>query len=575
VAATLLVATGGYLVMPPQLLASARVLMSRRPAVLHVNRVIVYPFDNKTGDPKLASVGAMVADWVGEGLSRLPNLQVVDAQSTMISGQVVSRIPRFLRIDDDARAVAQETGAKVLVTGTVYGSGDSLTLRARVIDAATGALMQMLPEVRASAATPGPGIEALRRRVVATLRGASDTSMSYMPGVLDAPPTIEAYDEIRKGVELYFRSDPRSFDHIHAAMRLDSTYAAPFVFNAFASSVRLGLPQADTAARLADRLRERMTPAEQAMVDYVHAIVDGDPDASTAAAQRFMTSQPGSMEAPLLAASNAVATYHPRLALEALARSDPDRGMNLAGPFYWMYRAEAARQLGDHSAFLAAAREGRKRFPQNGNAYAWYTIAMVDANRLDELDEALGELRAPGMGPGFATVAVAALQHAGRDADAKRFLDEWMPRVPTDTAGGGSIARSTLRAVFLLESQRWPELETLARPRVDTTYADPRRLPFSAMLGAALAHQHRTAEAESIANAIASQHPHYSRGEYLYARAIIATHLGDKAQAVSLLNGAVQNGYKLQFAGTLFGFDPSLVPLRGYPPFDALLKRGL
>ena len=565
---------GGYLLLPRQLLASARTLMTRRPAVLHVNRVVIVPFANETGDPKLASFGAMIADWIGEGLTRLPNLEVVDSRTTMISGQVVKQIPKLLREKDDARAVAQETGAKVLITGSVYASGDQLTLRARVVDAATGALMQTLPEVTASRATPGAGLDELRKRVVATMHSASDTSVSSMPGVFSAPPSVEAYDELRKGIEGFFRIDPRTFEHLQAAMQIDTNYAAPYVFNAFATLVRLGIPKADTAVRAADRLRDRATPAELAALDYVHAVVDGDPGASTAAVQRFMAAQKGSMEAPLMVASNALATHHPQLALDALAKTDPDRGLNLVGPFYWLYLAEAERQLGDQKASLAAAREGWKRFPENGNAFPLLVVGLVNAGRLDELRQVLSEMRNPMMAVAGAALASGALAGAGRAEEAKAMANEWLARVPTDTAGGRAAGIRNVRMVLLLECQRWPELEAHARQWQDTTYGDARRLSMSTALAVALIHQQRTADAIAIEHAIAAQHPRYSRGDYMYARAVIAAHLGKKADAVALLEDALRNGFKLQFAGTLFGADVMLAPLHGFPAFDALLKRG-
>src|SRR5439155_16130406 len=77
----LLAATATYAAIPPQTIASLRTLISRRPAVLHVNRVIVTPFENHTGDPRLEALGPMLADYVGEGLSRIGRLEVLDART--------------------------------------------------------------------------------------------------------------------------------------------------------------------------------------------------------------------------------------------------------------------------------------------------------------------------------------------------------------------------------------------------------------------------------------------------------------------------------------------------------------
>src|SRR5438874_7111486 len=94
--------------------------MHRRPAQLHVNRVLVAPFDNQTGDPNLTSLGAMAADWIAEGLSRLSSIEVVDARTALATGKVVEAIPRIFRSGDRSQAMAEETGAGVLVMGNFY-----------------------------------------------------------------------------------------------------------------------------------------------------------------------------------------------------------------------------------------------------------------------------------------------------------------------------------------------------------------------------------------------------------------------------------------------------------------------
>jgi hypothetical protein len=86
-----------------------------------------------------------------------------------------------------------------------------------------------------------------------------------------------------------------------------------------------------------------------------------------------------------------------------------------------------------------------------------------------------------------------------------------------------------------------------------------------------------TAKAETIDGILAedSNQPLRSprvRGALILARAHIAAGLGRREQAVALLREASARGMFDLGSCHEFHTDLLLAPLRGYPPFDALLK---
>ena len=86
-----------------------------------------------------------------------------------------------------------------------------------------------------------------------------------------------------------------------------------------------------------------------------------------------------------------------------------------------------------------------------------------------------------------------------------------------------------------------------------------------------------TARAERIDSILAEQSarpmlPLLIRGATIVARAHIATGLGRRDQAVALLQDACARGVILLGSSHAFHEDLLLAPLRGYPPFEALLK---
>ncbi len=90
-------------------------------------RLVVLPMENETGDPKLDYVASGIAEGVAERLKGLGGLS--------ISSGARSDWPDETR--HDYRAIGREFGSKILLRTTLAKVGDSLEVRASVVDAAT------------------------------------------------------------------------------------------------------------------------------------------------------------------------------------------------------------------------------------------------------------------------------------------------------------------------------------------------------------------------------------------------------------------------------------------------------
>ena len=388
-------AVSGWLLLPADLRATVHTLFTRAPATLRVNRVVVSSFRNETGDPKLATLGALVADYLSEGLARLGSLQVVDAGTATATGEVVRRIPRFLRSGEE-RALGEETGARVVVAGSYYLEGDSIFFRARVVDAETGTIRTALDPVSALASSPSAGITALSARLVAALRAASDEDATELGG-LSPPPSMEAYRAFQQGYQAYLRSDDDSaiFLPLRRAMALDSSYGAAAVTLAYFASDRYYYPLADSALAYARTMRDRLLPTELAMLDITEALARGDLSAAIEASRRTRI--------PQLTAQLAMLGRRPRLGISALTSTDPDRGLNLQiGQFYWTTLAEDYARIGDYDRALDAVREGTRRVPRLRDLQLEVDLAAErgDVNTVRAALEAPHRVGSPATGPG-------------------------------------------------------------------------------------------------------------------------------------------------------------------------------
>ena len=583
-AGVLAAALASWFVVPVELRATVRTLLTRASPRLRVNRVVVAPFKDETGDPKLAPLGALIADYLTEGLSRLGSLQVVDTRTAQVTGAVVSRIPRFLRSADE-RALGEETGAQVVVAGSYYLDGDSVRFRARLLDAASGAVRLAFAPVAAPTRAPAAGIAALASRVVATLRAAADSD-SFALGDQSPPPSLEAFAAFHAGYQAFiqYRTVADSViiqPFLHAAA-LDSTYGTPLVALAYIASDIGQYAASDSAMARAARLRERLTREEESYLDVAAAIAAGDATAQLQAAQRGHNEH--------LIAYNALLNRRPGIAIDMLRTMDPDRGINIPwADFYGTRLAVAYAQRGDYTRALAAVREGERRVPslRSRGVDLGFAAARGDVSAVRDGLEA--HWRAGERSGLLAARATTLLRtRGGHEADGRSLAISWADRLYPPSA----VADSSTMWVgdLLAAADRWSDLLKVTDAgdvRTDADSAAGRLSPGALTLrrqtarmrrAVALIHLDRRAEALSIDSAFArTMGARWDKGMSALARAAIAAHLGEPDRAIPLLDRAIAQGV-LRFyfrsdgvlgLGSVDG-DPLLLPLRADGRFQAL-----
>ena len=133
----------------------AVVLLGKRPAALDPRRVVVAGFEDLSGDSALAPLGHIAADWLTQALARRGGLEVVPAAGTGHLGAA------------DIRALAAQTGAGTVISGSYYREGDSVRFHVQVIDAARGTLRRGVEPVGAPRRAPAQAAEALGYRLTA------------------------------------------------------------------------------------------------------------------------------------------------------------------------------------------------------------------------------------------------------------------------------------------------------------------------------------------------------------------------------------------------------------------------
>jgi TolB-like protein len=554
-----------------------RTLFARASPVLVAQRYVVAPFENHTGRAELDALGYETADWIAQGLARIPGVEVVDARTTWANTKVVDRIPWPLRSAAKGKALAEESGAALLITGMIYATGDSLRMRAEMSNVRTGAVAQPVREVSGRVSQQRALIIALAERVVATVSFISDTGVVAVPGSYSHPPSLDAYQELIRGMQAYFADDTSMYTHLRRAEQLDSGWATPTVFLAYLDGWYSHPADFARDTLRARRLEHAMTPAERALAEYSRALGRADLHALLPAATQFMRNTPGSMESPLLFSSTANGMREPRAALDALDRVDPDRGLNLKGAYYWQSRIGAHQHLGRSDLVLDDAREAERRFPGK-ILFRIYEARVFAARRdLKRLDACIAAAQLEHRDDEQARMivaahAVAAFATSGDRVHARAYATRWWPSAARSIDDTNHWVQEAVANIALL-ADRHGDLASLTR-RMSAADGRPyfERLSYSAV-GYALGGN--AAEALRIDSVLAAAHPDLDYGARELQRARIAAQLNDSAKAIALLARAMSEGALLKLLwGHGFNVDPFLSPLRDNREFRDLTLRG-
>jgi len=416
------------------------------------SRVVVMPFENRTSITELDPLGAMVAEWVTQGLTEAPFLTVLDTRSALAPARTRGAAAAPI-------AVGRETGAGVVVAGSFFLQGDSLQFQAEISSTADGSILLAIAGVAARRDRPLEGAERLRQRVLAAFASLHDKDVSTFQTALAQPPTYAAYREYVEGLELYmgnqFRDAAQRF--LQAAV-LDSTFLTARVWSAQAG---MGSWSDKTWARRADSLisglkllRYRLAPFDRARFDFVVALRARDHLEAYRAALHLVDAAPGSVDARREAGLSALRVLRPREALRRLEELDPERGMMREWVGYWGAVAWAHHLLGRHEDELAAVRRGRRLYPSSLFLLYLELRALAALGRTAELDSlAHVELPASSGHAGLMAFGIAGELMAHGHPESAHRLAQYAAHLPGDRPPSQHAAREWLDQHFPLRGE--------------------------------------------------------------------------------------------------------------------------
>jgi serine/threonine protein kinase/tetratricopeptide (TPR) repeat protein len=510
-------------------------------------RVSVTDFENQTRDPAFDPVGKLASDMFRQGISQTGVAEVAGSEGGESGG----------------------VRPGLLLRGRYYREGDSIRVQAEILDARTSQVVRALSPATSAAANPAVALEKLRPRILGALASLNDPLIREWARKTTEPPVYEAYRAYRAGIEAEIPraggtagiSADAARQQFERAIQLDSLFVLPFLtLTIYNDSVNPAL------TRLYEK-RDRLTPLDRLLVEHAMADARYEYDESHKYARQVVELAPDPLFL-LRLGEVAIFAAHPREALDALKRGNPDGTLRLG----WGDRTDAHHLIGDFEGELAAVESQRKL----GLDVEFEAAQVLPAlGRVKEMNALINErMRRPTREE---DTPAALMLFAAREYRAHGFVkesDELANRAVAWYESRPESERTEVRRFNMLaalfHAGRWAEaranLESSARRYKYDLEDEPITLGFlgriAAQMGdtaAAIRHSERLRNIPPL--------PRYRGNSYF--RALIAAGLGDKEAVIPLLQQSFAEGWAFE---PHFHREREFQAMWDYPPLTELLE---
>ena len=523
-------------------------------------RVVVEPFDNRTGDPALDSIGRTLTDRAMESLARitqgLESLTPVAVLAADASG--VAGLP-------DERP-SQRIG-RLLVTGSYSRRGEALEVSIQVRDPDTLGVLYSTGAVVDSQNAGGAEFDSSLEKVT----GAVAIHVHVRLENVSYVPDYTVFREFLGGVEAgWSRGTFTMGDGIDRAFEMDPEFLEPVFWK---TGIALRLSRPEEAAPWIDHIRlrlQRLTEYETLRLAMFEAELDKAPARAIQAARDLQRIAPHDFAARLYRARYA----RDLGANEEVVETLTDVIDHLPRPYGYLRRTIPRQlmlsyhELGLFEESLALARRLRGEMPGNTQMYTYEANALAALGRLDEIGEIVEACeKVPGGGCDAAfvlgQVAWNLAAHGHREparSHALRGVEMYRSRMEeSGTTGFDEAFLYALRAAEL-----WDEYGRHARLGLEQLQEGSHGHTYArCTIGMAAAHLGDRAEAEAIMAKFVTEE------NFVYA-GYVAAHLGELDRAVQYLKLSVASKSNVNY-DQFVRWDLDIEPLWNYPPFREMV----
>jgi TolB-like protein len=543
-------------------------------------RVVIAPFENRTGDPRLDALGTMTADWITDGLSRTGLVSVIDPGTAFFAARDAhERTGSVSGSSTAVRAISLATDADIVATGDYFRRGDSLEFHARVSDARNERIIASMEPVMVAVESPTSAVEVVRQRVLGILARELDPRLSEVTETQSEPPTFDAYRAYTLGLQFFTHRDYRNAAvQFRSAYGIDTSFAAALIWTSVAYDYAEENPNVLRA--LLDTLlpkRGELTTLDAYALDAMRASYAGWLDSSITAAKAAAAIAPQSQWV-FNAASWSIYANRPHEAIVLLERLDPMRGWLKGWSYYWIRLSDAKHMVGNYRGESEAIERGLRVAWSDDNLQLRRMRSLAVQGRYQELDQDVNALLASSdtSAANRIVLLLYELRAHGHYIQAERLFARALPYFASKWRTRPAAGFAFGELLFL--SERWKEarrqFEFVARDA--SLMTDSSRLLHNTaaavlgQIGSCAAALGDTTAAVAIADSL-GRITGEKKPDAIYWEAIVLAKLRRRAEAVALLRQAYALGYpKAPFFGHSLRF--RFPDLFGYAPFEEFFK---
>lgn len=256
--------------------------------------LIVFPFENRTGDPANDWLEEASMNLVGLGLAHWEELRVFDDERTA-SLMRRNDVADAGDLDfDAAQAMAREANVGTLVMGDIRREGDSLAFEAKIHDVTSGDRLETEIVRVAASADPRAAFDSLTARIL----HVSGAPLGDRPGAIaQTTASLEAYRDFIAGTKAMHRLDWQRADSLlNRAIATDSTFALAYVQLMLVGGWTGG-SQSPALAAKAQALAADLPPRLRTMVEFHNAYANDQYARARAIVGRLIERDSGDVEA--------------------------------------------------------------------------------------------------------------------------------------------------------------------------------------------------------------------------------------------------------------------------------------
>ena len=539
--------------------------------------VRVSPLGNRTGDPGLDPLGGMAADFIFDRLQ----------EATLAAVWITPIEAAGLRGPADrgsSTPVLDGGGRGLVVRGSYELAGDSVRLRAQIVDEARAGPPFVVAPVMASRLRPAEGLKVLAESAAAALAMITDPVTVPEARYASAATTLRAFEDFSEGLAYLFRLKrapnqrpvPAAIEYFLRSADADSTFTLPLLWaiNTLKNGPRRA--EADSLARRLLPSRNRLAPLDRAVLDALFAQLNQQYLVSLDGYRRALSLAPGSGWV-MSAAGAALSARRPAEAVSFLVDGAARNALLEESTLYWQRLAGVYHALGELDASLRAARR-LKALPPNSpadvyNGFFAEAKALAALGRIRELMAQYDSIGPVGLF-GYRHVIVGELRAHGfsqaADELMQRVLD-WNDSDPLLTEQPQYLRDSRWGDVWMTAG-RWTKALESFDAALNTTPDNPRlranRAFVAGMKGERSVVTQDRIWFENQGSDGLGPNTRLIPGMRDYYLAVVAAGLGERERVLQHLTIAIRRGRP----SLTLDHQPYFVGWRGDPEFETLWK---